>query len=439
MENLAPAPPLQLKTDRPYFSGQEYVFDLGCTLFKSGNFQGCVKYLRQAAKQFVRGKNFSFYMECYSMLFGALNELGEEELLKEVREEFEDNCRRYNLQKTPHVLAINGFYFGILKKNDSKASFYLNEALNVALKNQQDCIKRQDSPGELKSKLDIIRCLSCFCNYYFSRWEHDKCREQINHFNSLFDYVLNLKRELKDKKSYTDNVQLQKYYQSLLDVIEKEYLSLTRHNLSVKITSALLEIDPKKTKTILWESYEKANALNEQYLIPYILVYMAFNYFSLKEKEQAHLFLNLAKKSAEAQSFKILLKRIADLEKEFSKEKGGLYDLDPGLKESYDIVFNKEEHSFVGKTRGCVQFKNQFILLELLNLFIENQGQSYSKEELVKRIWREDYSPKVHDNKIYVTIKRLRDSIEPADGKSRYIFRNRNGYYLTEKVKVLVK
>ena len=103
------------------------------------------------------------------------------------------------------------------------------------------------------------------------------------------------------------------------------------------------------------------------------------------------------------------------------------------------MVFNKKEHSLIGKHKGCVQFKNQFILLDLLNLLIENQGKPHSKEDLVRQLWKENYSPSVHDNKIYATIKRLRDCIEPDKGQSRYIYKNRKGYYFTDKVKILVK
>lgn len=416
----------------PADSSQNYVFELGHTLFKSGNFKDCVSYLSQAGAAFIERKDFSSYMDCYNMLIRALSELEEKELLMKTRKEFEDNCKKYDIQKTPRVLMTNGFCFGIQKKDDPKASACLKEALEVALENQAESIKKQDSVGELKSKLDIMYCLYVFCTYYFHTLEHDKCDEKLKHLKSLLEYFFKLKEELRVKKSHTDNVQLQQHFQSLLEIINKEYLHIIRLDLNLKTMQALIEEDCKKAIRILWESYEKANAFNEKYLIPYIFLYMAFNHYSMQETDQAQLFLNLSKKSAEAQSFKMLLKYIKRLEKEFFKKQT------QGTG-NYDIVFNKEEHSFIGKHKGCVQFKNQLILLDLLSLFIENQGKSHSKEDLVKRLWKEDYSPAVHDNKIYVTVKRLRDSIEPEDKKSSYICRNRKGYYLSDKVKVLVK
>jgi DNA-binding response OmpR family regulator len=70
---------------------------------------------------------------------------------------------------------------------------------------------------------------------------------------------------------------------------------------------------------------------------------------------------------------------------------------------------------------------------------MKTPGQVYSKEFLVKQVWKQEYDPAVHDNKIYVTIKRLRKLIEPEYEKPRYIFRAKNGYYLNKNTKVLLE
>ena len=88
---------------------------------------------------------------------------------------------------------------------------------------------------------------------------------------------------------------------------------------------------------------------------------------------------------------------------------------------------------------GRIDFKNQFILLDLLRLFVQNQGTVYSKEFLVEHVWKQPYDPVVHDNKIYVTIKRLRKLIEPDFDKPKYIFRAKNGYYMNKSARVLLE
>lgn len=112
---------------------------------------------------------------------------------------------------------------------------------------------------------------------------------------------------------------------------------------------------------------------------------------------------------------------------------------DKGQKQKYDIVFNSSTHSVIEKQLGRIDFNNQFILMDLLRLFLLNPGVSFSKEQLVRLIWKQSYNPAVHDNKIYVTIKRLRQLIEPSVERPRYIFRSKNGYYLNKDISIFIE
>lgn len=103
------------------------------------------------------------------------------------------------------------------------------------------------------------------------------------------------------------------------------------------------------------------------------------------------------------------------------------------------MVYDVHSHSIYEKTKGKIDFKNQFILLEMLKLFLAHPGRVFSKEELIETIWKQSYNPSVHDNKIYVTIKRLRKVIEPDYNKPKYIFLAKNGYYFSKDVKIQVR
>ena len=83
--------------------------------------------------------------------------------------------------------------------------------------------------------------------------------------------------------------------------------------------------------------------------------------------------------------------------------------------------------------------KISFILLEMLKLFLAHPGRVFSKEEFIETIWKQSYNPSVHDNKIYVTIKRLRKVIEPDYNKPKYLFLAKNGYYFSKDVKIQIK
>ena len=92
--------------------------------------------------------------------------------------------------------------------------------------------------------------------------------------------------------------------------------------------------------------------------------------------------------------------------------------------ENYDIVLDLKDCAIVEREKGCIELKNQFILIELSKLFLLNPGVAYSKEKIIQKVWKEDYSPEIHDNKIYVTIKRLREMIEMNSCKPKYICRS---------------
>lgn len=102
-----------------------------------------------------------------------------------------------------------------------------------------------------------------------------------------------------------------------------------------------------------------------------------------------------------------------------------------------DLIYDARKGILVEKIKGEIRFEGQFILTDLLKTFLENPGRTFSKQELAEKIWREPYNPKIHDNKIYVTIKRLRQLIE-TEGKTKYILRAKTGYFLSPKIQVLI-
>ncbi len=55
---------------------------------------------------------------------------------------------------------------------------------------------------------------------------------------------------------------------------------------------------------------------------------------------------------------------------------------------------------------------------KLLRLLVENRGITLSRETLLDRVWTEEY---VEENALSVTIKRLRDKLEDAPSKPRYL------------------
>src|SRR6185312_11428979 len=153
---------------------------------------------------------------------------------------------------------------------------------------------------------------------------------------------------------------------------------------------------------------------------------MVYAYTEAGEVDLARTYIRLARQMADPENFVFLFRKIGELEKRIVGKN----------ETNFDLVFSSTSNSVVERKKGKIDFKNQFILLDMLKLFLKSPGEVYSKEALVKAVWKQEYDPAVHDNKIYVTIKRLRQLIEPDFDKPRYIYRAKNGYYLNRNAKV---
>jgi DNA-binding winged helix-turn-helix (wHTH) protein len=158
-----------------------------------------------------------------------------------------------------------------------------------------------------------------------------------------------------------------------------------------------------------------------------VLYALGVTYMSMQKKDQAALYLKLAQRSIDPKNMQRTHRLVSDKILELGEVKAN----------NFDLIFNTEKNKLTERKRGEVDFGNQFILVDMLKLFLRKPGEVFSKEAIVKKVWKQDYDPRMHDNKLYVTIKRLRELIEPEIDKPRYIFRAKNGYYLNKNTRVL--
>lgn len=107
---------------------------------------------------------------------------------------------------------------------------------------------------------------------------------------------------------------------------------------------------------------------------------------------------------------------------------------------NYDLLIDRlDGASVIEKSIGKVDFRNQFLLFELLHFLARDPGKIYSKSKIVEKVWQQPYNSDQHDNKLYVTIKRLRRMIEPEIDKPSYVLRKKGGYCLSPHKKVYIK
>lgn len=213
--------------------------------------------------------------------------------------------------------------------------------------------------------------------------------------------------------------------QVFMNVLEMPQIRISALMLKGQIYRKLGKFDQSLEE--LWTCYDLLKTNKNLYANLSLFYGLALTYKAMGQIDEARKYLVLANKAVDRQNLKKLATSVESL----------LATLGDSSSESrYDLVYNGTKHLVVEKNKGRIDFNNQFILLDLLELFLSNQGVSFSKEQLVKTVWKQSYNPEVHDNKIYVTIKRLRQLIEPDIEKPKYIFRSKNGYYFNKESRV---
>jgi DNA-binding winged helix-turn-helix (wHTH) protein len=104
---------------------------------------------------------------------------------------------------------------------------------------------------------------------------------------------------------------------------------------------------------------------------------------------------------------------------------------------STKLVLDRERKRVIEEKIGEIHFERRFVLLEILYLLAGKPGRIFSKEELVRDIWSENYNPIIHDSKVYTSISRLRKLLEPDFKHPRYILNERDGYAFNPTIQVV--
>jgi DNA-binding winged helix-turn-helix (wHTH) protein len=358
------------------------LFELGKLYLDRCEFSEAKKNLILASDLYLDKKDFKSYLNSVNLLLRLYAEADEGESVNLIKEKLQDLVIKegYELSsRTYYTLALCASYKGQF----DTALDYLNKALSISLTTNS----KEDMCYALNGKVIVYRATD--------RYE-DALKEIYN---------------------------LEIFYQ---------FLDLPNLKLSTRLENAHILSELKKYDQaidVLWQAYDSAKTTKTISMHILLLLYLGRTYSLNGDKDQARIYLNLAWRMVDPENQKKLAKEI----------KAELENLgDKGL-QNYDLVFDSDSNSVLERKLGRIDFKNQFILLDLLKLFVQNQGQVYSKEFLVEKVWKQSYEPEVHDNKIYVTIKRLRKLIEPDYDKPKYIFRAKNGYFMNKSAKILIE
>jgi tetratricopeptide (TPR) repeat protein len=359
----------------------ESLFELGKLYTDRGDFFVAIDKLKEAATLFRESRNYPSFLKAVNLLLRLYAETEQQTEITKLKESIQDLVLKEGFElnsKTYYTLALCASYKG----QDETALDYLQKALALGLAHD--------------NKEDICYAVAGTALVYAGLGKYNEALKEIYNLQIFFQ-VLDIP-EIRISSQILNGwilTQLGKYEQAI---------------------------------DVLWQTYELVRQNKTMTMHFYLLFNLGRAYLRSGDKEMARIYLTMAAKSVDPTNMKRLATDI----------KAELADLGDEGSMNYDLIFDIESHTVHEKKLGKVDFKNQFILLDLLKLFAQNQGKVYSKEFLVEHVWKQSYDPAVHDNKIYVTIKRLRKLIEPDYDKPKYIFRAKNGYFMNKSARVMV-
>lgn len=358
------------------------IFELGKLHYERGDFDNAIFYLNQASEAYFLTRMFSQYLSCQNILLRIYAEREDFEKINITKEKLQDLVLKEGFElnsKTYYTLATCTSYKG---QNDT-ALEYAQKALSLAL--------------AVDDKEDICKSIFLIALSNFYSKKYTEALKEIYNLHVFFQVY-----DFPDIKAST------------------RILNISIHRRLGKLDEAL---------SLAWEAYEELKHLRSITMNVHLLGLIGMIYNEIGDKENARSYLKMALKMVDQKN----QVRVANMLKSDLLEVGGEQTM------GFDISLNETSHIICEKKLGTIDFKNQFILLDLLKLLMINQGIVYSKEQLVDLVWKQTYDPAVHDNKIYVTIKRLRKLIEPDYDKPKYLFRAKNGYYFNKSVKVKIE
>lgn len=359
----------------------EEIYQNAKLFIEAGRMDEAVQKLAIAIPMYRKSKDFDSLIKCQSALLRIHAERMEFDKINKIKEEIQDLVLKEGISlnsKTYYVLGVCAAF----KDQVDLALDYFQKALAAALGND--------------SKEDMVYAISGVTLCYVHKGRLEDALSEIYNLRVFFE-VLNLPE-----------------------------LKLNTQIINALILRKLHRFD--EALDVLWTAYENLKSPKTKVYMNSVIYNIGACYFDSGNRDMAKVYLQLARKSIDERNFKRTTYEIDKL-----LDKLGASDTE------FDLIINEDTQTIREKTKGSVHFKNQFILLDLLNLFVKNPGTVFSKEDLVERIWQQEYNPSVHDNKVYVTIKRLRKLIEPDYDKPHYIFRGKNGYYLNKAAKVLLE
>ncbi len=350
------------------------LLDLGTLYFEKGEFSNSIAYLLEAKERALANKKARRYFNILYMLLRIRLEMG---MMKEV-ESIKNDLQQFVIEEDIEMSSRLYYTLGIcayLEKKSESALTFFNQAFNVALSES--------------NKEDMCYAL-CGKAIWF---------QQQKDYKKVFSIIENL-------RLFFESVSVPEVEASIGICEAQIFSELGKYDDAVKS---------------LWRAFNVAKkSKSVQFMNAYIFVQFGRTHLKMNKLDMAENYFDLAEGLINPFEHVRTKSILTDSRKEFEAKK----TLHP------DIKIDLKENIIEEASKGKLELNNKFILLELLVELVKRKGDILTKSDLAEMLWNQDYDPSQHDNKIYVTIRRLRKLLEPNPKKPYYILRTKCGYQL---------
>ncbi|WP_277578867.1 winged helix-turn-helix domain-containing protein [Bdellovibrio svalbardensis] len=351
--------------------------------YQKGHFMEASVSAKTAAQDSLSQKNFSDWLEAARILLLANNELDsllEFEALLTPLQQFEKDSEGPTKASAQYLLAHY-----LLIKNSPEA---------------ETAIANSISTGASTQNLECLARSLALASFFYAREANKNLAKSVEYLDKL-DIMIQ---------------ELSLYDLSITSLIYRSFINGERNQF-------------ERAQELIWQAYEKAQHHGHQLALPTILAQIARLQKQQNRNDLFQMYSELALRGVSAQRHPRLYRQISEFCSYYSGKPVS----------AFDFVLDESQSLLRERDKGYIDFRNQHILLELAILFLKNPGMRYSKEDLIEIIWKQAYDPDIHDNLIYVSIKRLRLLMEPNSESPKYILRDRKGYYLNAQTQIQVK
>lgn len=348
--------------------------NLGALYFEKGELKNAIPYLLEAQNQYLVSKKIRKYFDVSYMLLRSYLEMGKTFEVQDIKESLQRVIVEENVEMSSRLYYTMGVCASAEGQLETALTFF-NQSFNVALSEN--------------NKEDMCFALCGKAVWYKMTKDYEKALSIVENLKVFFESV-----EVPEVEASALSCEAQVY-----------------HALG----------DPDKALGALWAAFRVAKkSKSVQFMNAYILIQLGVTHMKMNKIDLAENYLDLAEglinPDEHVAAFNLLTKFKARLA--------------VNKNQNPDITINVKDNTVVEISKGKVELNNQFILLELLVEFVKKKGSVVTKADLAEILWNQDYDPSQHDNKIYVTIRRLRKLLEPNPKKPHYILRTKEGYQI---------